>query len=121
MIFTPQNQVPQGAQIKWTADDPNGEFWRSAQGGTYTKIGTGTVTVNNVSSSITSVKTGRSKAELIGIPAAQIGSSCYAYVKIPIEEISCKELKVDHPQNLRNTVSVLNSQVWNHDKTSRTK
>lgn len=118
LTFTPQNQVPQGAKVKWTADDPNGEFWRSAPGGTYEKIGTGTVTVDNVNLQLYYIgeKPTQVKAELTGIPDSQLGSSCYAYVQIPIEEIRCKELKVDHPQKIyANTVSVLNSQGFGTD------
>ncbi len=118
LTFLPQNSVPQGAKIKWTADDPNGEFWRSKQGGTYIKIGTGTVTVDNVNLQLYYIgeKQTEVKAELVGIPAAQTGSSCYAYVKIPIEEIRCKELKVDHPQKIyANTVSILKSQGFGTD------
>lgn len=111
VTFAPENKIPEGAQVKWTAiNDPTAEFWKetflygegpdeSQDIATFIKIGTGSVTTTTTPNTKVYFigKATSIKVELVGVPEDQIGKGCIYQVQIPPEELECKEIIVEDP------------------------
>lgn len=124
--FTPKNEIPADAKLKLTStDDSKGEFWilspmagLEEMASPYVKIGTGTATTFPTNTKIYYIgtKPTKVKVELTNIPVSQLGTTCYGYVFIPIEEKECKNILIDHPKKIyEGTVSVFKSNALDTD------
>ncbi len=100
ITFAPKNEIPDGAELLWTSDNPADTFWQNIPlaNGQDKKvfIGNGTA-ASPIGLTVYYTGQGNVQVKLKNIPEDLANPNvCYAVLVPPIKE--CKEILVDHPE-----------------------